>query len=67
MTGKVVMVGVEESQRVKRGQIIARFDDTNAKASVAQASAGNGLQWLRAATDGPYRCRPAATRDSTRA
>jgi multidrug efflux pump subunit AcrA (membrane-fusion protein) len=41
MTGKVVMVGIEESQRVKRGQVIARVDDTNAnaKASVTQASA----------------------------
>ena len=39
MTGKVVMVGIEEGQRVERGEIIARLDDANARASVAQARA----------------------------
>ena len=39
ITGKVVAVGIEEGQRVERDQIIARLDDTNAKASVAHARA----------------------------
>jgi RND family efflux transporter MFP subunit len=39
ITGKVVMVGIEEGRRVERDQIIARLDDTNAQASVAQARA----------------------------
>jgi RND family efflux transporter MFP subunit len=39
ITGKVVTVGIEEGQRVERGEIIARLDDTNARASVAQARA----------------------------
>jgi len=39
ITGKVVMVGIEEGQRVARDEIIARLDDTNAKAGVAQARA----------------------------
>ncbi len=30
ITGKVVMVGIEEGQRVERDQVIARLDDTNA-------------------------------------
>jgi RND family efflux transporter MFP subunit len=39
ITGKVIMVGIEEGQRVERGQIIARLDDTNAAAGVVQARA----------------------------
>ena len=39
ITGKVVMVGIEEGQRVERDQVIARLDDTNAQAMVAQARA----------------------------
>jgi RND family efflux transporter MFP subunit len=39
ITGKVVWVGIEEGQRVERDEIIARLDDTNARASVAQAQA----------------------------
>ncbi|HUQ50970.1 MAG TPA: efflux RND transporter periplasmic adaptor subunit [Gammaproteobacteria bacterium] len=39
ITGKVIFVGIEEGQRVERGQVIARLDDTNANASVAQARA----------------------------
>jgi RND family efflux transporter MFP subunit len=39
ITGKVVAVGIEEGQRVERDEIIARLDDTNAKASVAHARA----------------------------
>lgn len=39
ITGKVVAVSIEEGQRVERDEIIARLDDTNAKAGVAQARA----------------------------
>jgi len=39
ITGKVVDVRIEEGQRVERDQIIARLDDTNARATVAQARA----------------------------
>jgi len=39
ITGKVVMVGIEEGQQVERDQVIARLDDTNAQAMVAQARA----------------------------
>ena len=39
ITGKVVAVGIEEGQRVERDEVIARLDDTNAKAGVAQARA----------------------------
>src|SRR5262245_17621188 len=39
ITGKVVVVGIEEGQRVERDEIIARLDDTNAKAGVSQARA----------------------------
>jgi RND family efflux transporter MFP subunit len=37
--GKVVEVKIEEGQRVERDQIIARLDDTNARAAVAQTLA----------------------------
>ena len=39
ITGKVVAVLIEEGQRVEAGEIIARLDDANARAQVAQASA----------------------------
>ncbi len=39
ITGKVVAVAIEEGQRVERDEIIARLDDTNARAGVAQARA----------------------------
>ncbi len=39
VTGKVTEVLVEEGMRVKEGQIVARLDDTNVKASLALAQA----------------------------
>ena len=39
ITGKVVMVAIEEGQHVQRDQIIARLDDSNARATVTQARA----------------------------
>src|SRR4051812_9750820 len=39
ITGKVVHVGIEEGKRVEPGQVIARLDDTNARAAVQQARA----------------------------
>ena len=39
ITGKVVEVLIEEGRRVEADEIIARLDDTNARASVAQAAA----------------------------
>ena len=42
ITGKVVAVDIEEGQRVERDEIIARLDETNAKAGVAQARAELG-------------------------
>jgi RND family efflux transporter MFP subunit len=39
ITGKVVAVLIEEGQRVEENEIIARLDDANARASVAQAEA----------------------------
>jgi HlyD family secretion protein len=39
ITGKVVAVLIEEGQRVETGEIIARLDDTNARAQVAHAAA----------------------------
>jgi RND family efflux transporter MFP subunit len=39
ITGKVTQVAIEEGQRVERDEIIARIDDTNARAAVAQARA----------------------------
>lgn len=39
ITGRVVMVDIEEGQRVERDQVIARLDDTNVQAAVAQARA----------------------------
>jgi RND family efflux transporter MFP subunit len=39
MTGKVVAVQIEEGQRVERDEIIARLDDTNARATVEEARA----------------------------
>ena len=39
ITGKVVAVLIEEGQQVEAGDVIARLDDTNARAQVAQARA----------------------------
>lgn len=39
ITGKVVELLIEEGQRVQRDEIVARLDDTNASAAVAQARA----------------------------
>ena len=39
ITGKVVAVLIEEGQRVEAGDVIARLDDANARAQVAQAAA----------------------------
>jgi RND family efflux transporter MFP subunit len=39
VTGKVVEVMIEEGMRVKEGQVLARLDDTNVKASVEVARA----------------------------
>ncbi len=39
ITGKVVEVLIEEGQQVEAGDIIARLDDTNVRAQVAQARA----------------------------
>jgi RND family efflux transporter MFP subunit len=40
ITGKVVQVAIEEGQHVTRGEVIARLDDTNARAAVGEARAG---------------------------
>ena len=39
ITGKVTTVLIEEGQRVETGQIVARLDDTNARAQLLQAEA----------------------------
>jgi HlyD family secretion protein len=39
VTGKVIETSLEEGQRVESGQIIARPDDSNAKAALAQSEA----------------------------
>lgn len=39
VTGKVVEVLIEEGMKVKAGQVLARLDDTNVKASLAVAQA----------------------------
>src|ERR1700675_3807966 len=39
VTGKVVEVRLEEGQRVEAGEIIARLDDSNWKAALAQSNA----------------------------
>lgn len=39
ITGKVIEVLLEEGQRVESGQIIARLDDSNARAALAQSEA----------------------------
>jgi len=39
VTGKLVEVHVEEGQRVEEGQILAKLDDSNARASFVQAQA----------------------------
>ncbi len=40
ITGKVLEAPIEEGQHVQAGQIIARLDDSNARAAVVQAQAG---------------------------
>jgi RND family efflux transporter MFP subunit len=44
ITGRVVAVPIEEGQRIEAGDVIARLDDTNARAQVAQAAAVLGQQ-----------------------
>jgi RND family efflux transporter MFP subunit len=39
ITGKVASILIEEGQRVERDEVLARLDDANARAAVAQASA----------------------------
>ena len=39
ITGKVAAVLIEEGQRVEAGEVIARLDDANVRAQVAQAAA----------------------------
>jgi RND family efflux transporter MFP subunit len=39
ITGKVVAVLIEEGQRVEQSEVIARLDDANARAALAQAEA----------------------------
>lgn len=39
VTGKVVEVMLEEGQKVNAGQVIARLDDSNSRATVAEANA----------------------------
>jgi RND family efflux transporter MFP subunit len=39
ITGKVIEVSLEEGQKVESGQIIARLDDSNARAVLAQSEA----------------------------
>jgi HlyD family secretion protein len=46
VTGKVVEVLIEEGMKVKEGQVVARLDDTNVKASLNVAQA----QWESAKT-----------------
>ena len=49
VTGKVVEVLIEEGMKVKEGQVVARLDDTNVKASLAVTQAQ--LESARAALD----------------
>jgi RND family efflux transporter MFP subunit len=49
VTGKVIEVLIEEGMKVKEGQVVARLDDTNVKASLAVAQAQ--LESARAALD----------------
>src|SRR5688572_7983709 len=39
VTGKVIEVLIEEGKKVKEGQVLARLDDTNVKASLSVAQA----------------------------
>jgi RND family efflux transporter MFP subunit len=39
ITGKVIEVSLQEGQRVESGQVIARLDDSNARAALAQSEA----------------------------
>ena len=49
VTGKVVEILIEEGMKVKNGQVVARLDDTNVKASLDVAQAQ--LESARAALD----------------
>jgi RND family efflux transporter MFP subunit len=49
VTGKVIEVLIEEGMKVKEGQVVARLDDTNIKASLAVAQAQ--MESARAALD----------------
>jgi HlyD family secretion protein len=49
ITGKVIEVNVEEGMAVREGQVLARLDDTTARASVAMAD--TQVQAARAALD----------------
>jgi len=49
VTGKVVQVFIEEGKRVQEGQVLARLDDTNIKASLRLAEAQ--LDSIRSALD----------------
>ena len=49
VTGKVVEILIEEGMKVKEGQVVARLDDTNVKASLDVAQAQ--LESARAALD----------------
>src|SRR5689334_6248258 len=49
VTGKVIEVLIEEGMKVQEGQILARLDDTNVKASLAVARAQ--LESAKAALD----------------
>jgi RND family efflux transporter MFP subunit len=49
VTGKVIEVLIEEGMKVKEGQVVARLDDTNVKASLDVAQAQ--LESARAALD----------------
>ncbi len=50
ITGKVVQVAIEEGQRVERDEVIARLDDTNAR-----AAAGAGARAARASRSESHR------------
>ena len=45
ITGKVIEVSLEEGQRVESGQIIARLDDSNARAALR-------IDWVRLSSAG---------------
>ncbi|HEY8522089.1 MAG TPA: efflux RND transporter periplasmic adaptor subunit [Gammaproteobacteria bacterium] len=65
VTGKVAAVLIEEGQRVERGDIIARLDDSNARAALAQAEAqrDQALASLAAARSALENARPLFARN----